>query len=311
MKKLLFSLVIILSSVSYSQESVDLANVYFRTSPANSFDNPFGEKRHFNMYVVDAKLPIVLNDKNIFILGLEYNHQTITTYPNPFGVYLDYTMSSSMLQLGLEHKWNNKSKMLFMAIPRYNTDFNKTTNTPFQLGGLALGTTKRSENFEWKYGAYYNGEFFGPMLVPLFGFNWKINDQMRFKLVIPLNFEYSYQPKSWFRTGVRFEGVNGSYQAQLVDGQNWSDYYMDRADNNVWAFTEFHIGKNVWFHLKAGHSVLRKYRRFSPDDKMSLKLGPVNIGDSRNFDNPKDIPSLIDNGYSFEARFIYRLPLDK
>jgi hypothetical protein len=44
---------------------------------------------------------------------------------------------------------------------------------------------------------------------------------------------------------------------------------------------------------------------------MTLKLGPVNIGDNRNFDNPQVVNSLIDNGMSFEARFIYRLPLDK
>ena len=57
--------------------------------------------------------------------------------------------------------------------------------------------------------------------------------------------------------------------------------YLDKADNNVWAFAEFHLGKNIWFHVKAGHSVLRKYRQYNMDDEMTLKLGPVNVGDDR------------------------------
>jgi len=299
--------VFFVGSVS-AQNWVDLANVYWRTSPSSSFDNIDDYKRNMNMYVVDAKLPIVLGDNNVLIFGLEYQHTNITSNT---ALYSDYSFSSSMLQIGWDHKWNDKSKMLFMTIPRLQTDFNDVGISHFQLGGIALGTTSRNENFDWKYGLYYNGEFFGPMFVPLLGFNWNIpNHKMRFKIVIPLNFEFSYQPKEWFRTGVRFDGVNASYMYQMSAGNPWSTVYMDKADNNVWAFSEFHLGANVWFHLKAGHSVLRKYRFFQPSDKMNLKLGPVNIGDNRNFGDPSLVPIQLKDGWSFEARIIYRLPLE-
>ncbi len=258
------------------------------------------------MQVVDVKMPIVLNKQNIVIIGLEYQRNTIQFVDDPFEGASDYTFASSTLQLGLEHKWNDRSKMLFMTLGRYNTDYNDHANSAFQLGGLAFGTTSRSDNFDWKYGLYYNGEFFGHMFVPLFGFNWKINDKWRLKTVIPINMELSYQPKDWFRGGLRFDGVNGSYRSRLIPGSDFpANYHIDKADNNIWGFAEFHLGKNVWFHLKAGHSILRKYRLYNDTKKLALKLGPVNIGDDR----PETI-SLFENGMSFEFRFIYRLPLD-
>lgn len=302
MRHLFIFILLVNCFTGFTQNSIDLANVYWRTSPGNTVGSS-DLKRNFNMYVADAKLPIVLNDENVFILGLEYQHNTITLQDDIFSGALNYEFASSTFQLGLEHKWNAKSKMLFMAIPRLNTDYNSVDISHFQLGGLAFGTTSRSENFDWKYGLYYNGEFFGPMFVPLFGFNWKINEKWRLKTVIPINLELSYQPKDWLRSGLRFDGVNGSYKTS--PGVFFPNYHLDKADNNVWAFTEFNLGKNVWFHLKGGASVLRKYRFYQDDNTLNLKLGPVNIGDDR-----PTTSSLFENGWSFEARFIYRLPLD-
>lgn len=290
---------------AFSQNHIDLANAYWRVSPNNSIEGST-QKRNFNMFVVDAKLPIVLNDENVFITGVEYQHNTTDFSDNSLSEFGRYEFASTTLQLGLEHKWNQRSKMLFMGFGRLNTDYNNVGISHFQLGGLAFGTTKRSENFDWKYGLYYNGEFFGHMFVPLFGFNWKINDKWRLKTVIPINLELAYYPNSWFRGGLRFDGVNGSYQVMLPNPiLSNPQRHIDKADNNVWLFTEFNLGKNVWFHLKGGHSVLRKYRFYENNEKLALKLGPVNIGDDR----PESIP-LFENGWSFECRFIYRLPLD-
>jgi len=305
MKQLIITaLVSLIQLIGFAQNHIDLANVYMRYSPGNAIEGS-KQQRNFSMYVADAKLPLVINDNNVALIGMEYQQNQIT-YTGSETNHVDYRFSSSTLQVGLEHKWNNRSKLLFMGFGRLNGYYREIESNAFQLGGLAFGTTKRSENFEWKYGLYYNGEFFGPMFVPLFGFNWKINERWRLKTVLPINLELSYQPNANLRAGLRFDGVNGSYRMKpLPKSLFMTDYHVDKADNNVWLFGEAHLGKNIWFHLKAGHSVLRKYRFYENNEKLALKLGPVNIGDDR----PETV-SLFENGWSFEARFIYRLPLD-
>lgn len=299
MKTILIVLITLAISPIFGQKSIDLANVYYRTSPFNSVKDSLGKKQ-LNTIGVDVKLPIVLNKENVLILGADYQQSTIGSTQE---TVRDMTFSTSTLQIGLEHKWNKKSKMLFMSMTRLNSDFNSVNINHFQQGGLVLGTTARNENFDWKYGMYYNAEFFGHMFVPLFGFNWKMNEHWRFKLVVPVNMEISYTSDKNLIAGLKFEGVNGSFRTN--QNPMGVDSYIDKADNNLWAFTEFEIGKNVWFHAKAGYSILRKYRMFSNDESIDWKLGPVNFGDDRS-----EVKSSFENGLSFEARFIYRLPIN-
>ncbi|UKN00280.1 DUF6268 family outer membrane beta-barrel protein [Paracrocinitomix mangrovi] len=292
---------------SFGQKWFDLANVYWRTSPSAKIEGS-SEKRHFNTYIMDVKAPIVLDDKNLLLFGIEYQYNTITSN-NP-GIFPAYRFASHMLQLGYEHKWNTSFKTLFMLMPRLNTDYSQVNFSHFQLGGLTLFSKERSEDFIFMFGAYYNGELFGPMIVPIVGFNWAISEKWRWKMLAPLNLELAYMPKNWFRTGLRFDGFNASYRYQLIPGDPNSNRYIDKADNNAYLFTEFHLGKNCWINLRAGHSILRKYRFFQLEEKMDLKVGPFNVHDDRNNDDPKAVPVLFKNSLSFEARFIYRLPLD-
>ena len=293
MKTLLIVIIGFIFTNGFAQNSIDLANVYWRTSPANKIENS-KEQIFMNMVAIDFKLPIVLDDKNILIFGTEYQQTTLQSTNRE--LYAE-NFSSTALQIGYGHRWNTKSKVLLMSFTRLNSDFGNFSINQLQQGGLVLGTTARTSNFDWKYGMYYNAEFFGPMFVPLFGFNWKMNEKWRLKLVIPLNFELSYKPNTTFITGLRFDGVNASYRTKRNN-------YIDKADNNLWFFAEKNIGKNIWFHVKAGYSILRKYRTYEGDEQMNFKVGPVNFGDQR-----KDATSRFENGLSLEARFIYRLPL--
>lgn len=302
MKALLTISFVITSSLVFSQNWVDLANVFYRISPFNSLDSS-DQQRNLNTFTVNVKAPIVLSDKNLLIVGLEHQYNSVSVADNT-NEFDKLEFSSSMIQFGWEHKWNEKSKMLFMTLGRLNSNHKSIDGTHFQLGGLALGTTEKSEDFQWKYGLYYNGEFFGPMVVPLFGFNWKMNDKWRFKIVIPMNLELSYYPNLKFRTGLHFQGVNASYR--IGDAESNSTYYIDKSDNNLSLFTEFNLGANIWLHLKAGYSILREYNIFDSMEELGMKLGPVNIDNDR-----PDTSPLFNDGWSVETRMIFRLPLPK
>lgn len=300
MKFLFWILTFFYAICSSGQNSIDLVNVYWRSSPFNKTENS-ALQNHLNTVSADAKLPVVLNDSNIFILGVEHQRNSITESES-FSIENGLNYHSSMLQLGWEHKWNENSKMLIMGMTRLNSYDTKIKLNKLQQAWLVLGTTKKSERFQWKYGAYYNSEFFGPMIVPLFGFKWTPTPKWILNLVAPVNIELAYKPKEKFRIGLKYEGLNASYSIKSTDPLN--DIYLDKADNNIWFFTEVECAKNIWAHLKMGHSILREYTIYRADEKMDLKISAASVADDRTETAP-----ILEDGISLELRLIYRLPL--
>lgn len=299
-------LVILLAAakIGFTQNFVDLANVYWRMSPGNAVEGS-DEKVNFNTRAMDAKIPVKISDKLILLPGTELANNSIVNSNGNSWVF-----SSVALQLGLEYKWSDRFKSVFMVIPKYSTTFTGGVDSKdLQFGGLTLNTFKRSDNFDWRFGAYVNSELFSVMIVPLFGFNWKMNEKWRWKMLIPVNLELSrIMNKRWI-AGLLFIGANASYRMRqqlnpyATYPENYQPY-MDKADNNAWLYSDIYLTKNLVLNLKAGYSVLRKYRLYNEDDKLDLKLGPVNLGNDR-----ADVPALMKNGLSFEARFIFRMPL--
>lgn len=303
MNKLIFIVLIFFASKIKAQNFVDLANIYWRCSPLNN-STVSTEAVLFNTFSIDAKAPVKLNDSLIFIPGFEIANNQINTSNDNF------SFSNTTLQLGIEKKWNTNFKTLLMLTPKFSSTFTGGLDSKdFQFGGVLLNTIKRNKKFEWLFGAYVNTELFSVMIVPLFGFNWQINDKWRLKTIIPVNLELSNAINKKWRAGFLFIGANASYSMRqqinpFTTYPNNYQPYMDKADNNAWFFSDIYLTKNLVLHLKAGYSVLRKYRIYDSSDKMKLKLGPVNIGDDRN-----EVPVLMKNGLSFEARLIFRLPL--
>lgn len=290
-KLLLLILTLFLPLQSICQEEVDLVNVYWRPSPVNRTAASSEERFDFNLYGADFKLPIPLNKKksHTLIFGSEYQHLSFTS--ESFGL----SVNAWQFQLGYQYK-KSGFKSLFMVLPKIAATSFSEDNAPYlQFGALSLSTKNRSPSFSWKFGAYYNTEFFGSMFVPLFGFDWRINERHRLKVVVPVDAEYTYALGEKIRMGLRFQGVNASYRIQ-------EDLYLDRADNNIWLFGEWYVTKNIVFHAKAGHSVLRKYKIYQNDRRMGLKLGPINILDDRGPSEP-----LFKEGWSFELRLLVRI----
>ena len=304
MKKLLLVLFSGFLVQAFSQNFVDLANVYWRTSPANAVEGS-SDKVNFNTWALDAKAPIKLSGKFILLPGFEVAHNRIVNTNGSSWVF-----SHTTLQLGFEYRWNERFKSVFMFTPKLSTTFTGGIDSKdLQFGGLTLNTFKRSENFDWRFGAYVNGELFSVMVVPLLGFNWKMDDHWRLKMLIPVNLELSRIMNDRWIAGLLFIGANASYRMRqqlnpytLYPG-NYQPY-MDKADNNAWIYSDIYLTKNLVLNLKAGHSILRKYRLYDDGDKLDMKWGPVNMGNDR-----FDAPVLMKNGYSFEARLIFRMPV--
>ncbi len=158
-----------------------------------------------------------------------------------------------------------------------------------QIGGAVLNTYLKKENLKFKFGAYYNSEFFGPFFLPLLGIDWNVNPKLNVFGVLPagMTIEYKASPKK-FHTGIMFRTITNSYD------MNFTTSFVRINDNHLKLFFDFYLPGNTVFSLEAGHSVLRKY-----------KLGQkINTGTVYTDNKIKD-------GYLFKAAFYLRLRTDK
>lgn len=280
---------------------MDLGKVAYRSSPLNVVEGS-SDRTTFNTAYADIKIPVPLKDSSNLIFGIGYQQYSFLTKSGSSVSRLDFT--SLGIQGGIEKKWHPKFKTLFLLAARLNTDFYEVESDHLQFGFLFQNMHHRTKTFAFKYGLYFNTEFFGPMFVPLLGFNWQINKKLYFQITAPINFELAYRPKKWWATGFRFDGVNGSFRIKPgVDPTK--NRYVDKADINLWAYTEFNTFGNFWLHLRGGPSIIRTYRIYNKDERELTKIGPIHIGDDR----PETL-SLFKDGVSLEVGLIYRFPLD-
>lgn len=281
----------------------DLANIYWRTSPFNKNDTGLG-RVDFNTYAVDFKAPIQVGDLKRVIVGADISNNGIIER----GTQNNWSFSSTALQLGYQYG-HEDNKLVVMLMPKFSTTFTGGLDKrDFQLGGAILRTKLWSQNFRFRYGAYVNQELFSLMIVPMIGFDWQISEKWRLKSWIPVNLDLSYTIKNdRLITGLLFIGANASYRmrGQINPFTTYpTNYqpYLDKADNNAWLYADMFITKNVVLNVRAGYSVLRRYRFYDEDDKLTLKIGPANIGNDR-----ANSPMLMRDGMSFEMRLIFRV----
>lgn len=157
------------------------------------------------------------------------------------------------LSLAYLKQWKNKSwKTAFAFIPRISSDFKNVSSNDYQLGGAVVATYQKKENLSYKFGAYYNSEYFGFFMLPLFGMEWEINDRLNISGILPAHVNLEYKSGKQIYTGVDLQFITNSFRL-------YNDYYYRIDDNHLKLYADFYLTKNLVLTAEAGHSVLRKY----------------------------------------------------
>jgi hypothetical protein len=163
-----------------AQKYTDLISVSEQYSPSNGYK--FGNGKcdvHDQNFA--AKAPLKINATDYLLVGLGANHLEFIGDAYPGGS----SFTALTLQLGYIGNFG-RYNLTAVALPKISGDFAEITHRDFQMGGLLLLSVKYSDNFKLKYGCYYNQEFFGPLIVPLIGLDWKVNDKLRVLEICPL-----------------------------------------------------------------------------------------------------------------------------
>jgi uncharacterized protein DUF6268 len=267
---------------SSAQPYFDIANIYYQQSPDNSLYH--ADENPLKTQLISASLQAAFEIKKDYVII------------NPFCDYYKLQFSESPEQklygIGLAltylKQWKNeKWSTAFVAIPRINSDMKKVNDNDYQMGGVLLGIYKKNENVSYKFGAYYNSEFFGPFIIPLLGIEWKASDKLSIFGVLPNQLNLEYKFNKTFYGGVELVCGTNSYR--------YDDYYFLRIDDNhLKIYLDTYLSKNIVFNIQAGQSVLRKYR----------------IGHREN-GSPNYTELDLNDGLLFRAGIAYRLRLDE
>ena len=284
------------SCISFSQDYVDLARFHYSTTPANNFDSIAGNTT-VEDFGLDATLPIVINEENTFLTGFNIDQITTKIHPSTNPI----TISTVNLKIGYNKKHSEKWSGTYMFLPKISSDFKNLSSKDYQFGGLALMKYNKKENLKYTFGAYYNGELFGPFIVPLLGLYYKSpNEKFEANLTLPIWADFNYKLNSFMKIGANFSAFVRSYNL----GEN--NAYVVKKSNDVFGYLQFNLTKSILLQTKTGYTIGRSYKAYKNGDEADLGLSAFRFGDDRTVLNP-----TFKDGLVFKVRLIYRFHIEK
>ena len=174
----------------------------------------------------------------------------------------------------------NNWKLAASIIFRIN-DSMPANHGELQVGGAFFGEKKMSESLQFRIGIYANSELFGLFVIPLAGIDWKINNRSNLFGLLPGSLTYEYRLNKSSYTGFVFRAITNSY------GVNEKYYRFD--ENQLGAYYDLYISKQLVLNGEVGHSILRKIR----------------VGET----HEKGVKLDVNDAWYFKASIAYRLRL--
>lgn len=251
MRKILFLFLFLLFAIHINaQPFFDLFSVSHQTC-FPLFKAKDGRTELNSAYsAVDLSVPIKLKeDFLVFSPGYENNFISFRDTTNSYSVH------GYKLPVAYVHKWKAKQwKSTVLGIARLNTlSKNNWNKNSLQYGGAFVMAYEKKTNLTYKFGVYYNSEFFGPFIIPLLGIDYRPNDRLKIFGILPGSMNLEYKFSKLLRGGFLFRSLTSSYRTE-------SNQFLRVNDNQLKAFFDFYLAKNHVISVEAGHSILREIK---------------------------------------------------
>jgi hypothetical protein len=302
MRKHLILILSLYSFSSYAQNYVDILHSEYTATPQNTFDDSTATT-DLQKININLTAPIPLKSGNTILIGIVYDRVSTAWYPNTNKT----PVSSYILKVGMNVKHSEKWSATYLLLPKVASNFKEELRKEdFQIGGLVLAKMKKSENLSYKFGAYINGDRFGPFLVPLFGFYYQ-KDKLEMDVIVPSYAKINYSVTPKITAGLNWRATVKSYNVQggAITTPS-TPFYMHHLSNEIAAHVGFEPIKGVIIRGMAGVSLGRSFRVYENDDKIDFGLSLFRFGDDR-------VPLNTDfkNGLFYRAEIAYRYYLSK
>lgn len=254
----------ILSYRGFGQPFVDILNIRYQYFPGVNYDSGKG-KMVINEYTYCLTIPIEFKNKSALIFGATYDQLNFSVTDTSVRKSL-YGVS---LQLGYLHSIKNgKWKILAVVLPKTSSYSLSISQNTYQQGGILLFTHQRKSNLAYKFGLYYNSEFFGNFFMPLIGLEWKPKPRINVYGIFPATMNLEYKCNSKLYLGISYYNLTQSYRMDK------SQSYVRNGDR-IWGniqtkfFVNYHIQKYIVGFMEAGYTFYRKYEAYNSQNEIA------------------------------------------
>lgn len=193
---------------------------------------------------VNAFIPKVLKNGNTVFVRAHYEKLSMQRD----SLSADY--SSITLPIGIQVQLKNpKVKFSGLIVPRIGAaDLGASFSDIFQIGMFSLFTVTESDKFRYKFGLYYNRDFFGNFFVPLVGIDWKASERFSLYGTLPNSLKASYTiVPSRINVGLAFRSLTRSFRGEDVNT------FVRYNELQFKTFFDFYITKKNVVFVEGGY----------------------------------------------------------
>lgn len=295
MKKIIFCLLLV-PIFSYSQDYVELFKFGYGETFNNDFENT-SPSTHLEFLEADISLPLVLNEKNVFVTGGSFSYNRIQLFPN-----VEYTnLYSTSLKVGLATTFNSKWSTTIVLLPKIASDYNTISGDDFYMGGYGVLKLQKRENLIYRFGLYATSEAFGFYATPILGWYYLSPDKkFEMDVSLPIAVDVNYNMGST-TVGIDYFGIGRSYN---INQENQPKTYVDQSSLEFSGYFQWNTFQNsILLRAKAGYSTSNN-DVYADGDNIDFGLAAFNFGDDRVQLNPD-----ISGGIFLKFEAIFRLQI--
>ncbi len=266
----------------------------YSLSPSNQVKNQ-SQKATIQAIGLALAFPINLSKKNVLIFLPTFNRFSINyTHSIP-----DLSVYQITPQITWLYRWNDHFRSTISLVPQLSSDLKNIDHQHWQMGSALLFYLEKSDRLTFQFGAFYSKNFYGTLLSPLIGLDWKLNEKIRIQARIPEYGTLDFALKDRVHLGLKYQTALNSYRI----GKEVSLPYLEQRQGELAVYAEYFLSKDWVLQARFGHTLWRKLRTYNKEDDLPLRIASFPLKKDRRVSFNEDIK----NGFFFQFGIIYRV----
>ena len=280
MKRLSFLLIALFPwTYNLAQNSIDLFTIGGQYSFPQHYENNSSEKGREHIWHANLKVPLVLSETNTWYNEISYyNFRVNGGDEMPAAIADPINLHGIIMQTGLIHRLNEDHALILLFVPRLMGDFDRVDSENFQFGGIALYEKRFNESLTMRFGASFNRELFGPVVVPLVYLDWQLSNKWSVVGMLPIYGKLNHRVNKDLTAGFHYFGLVTTYH---LANESYANDYIERRSIDLSLFVRHRITGRLHAEIRTGYALGRDYLQYGENDQVDFGLPLINFGDNR------------------------------